>query len=86
MYKCDEYFLLSDLIKCISYDELENSEDKTMNGCNKCKEGYYINNQYCLECSNKTDNCINCDGKTGSCNKCEDEYRLSFSKKVFSME
>ena len=43
-YQCtnckDEYFLLSDLSECISYDELENCSDKTMNGCYKCKDGY----------------------------------------------
>jgi len=47
----DNYFLLSDSSKCISYDELNNCEDKTMKGCNKCLEGYYINNQYCSKCS-----------------------------------
>ena len=79
--KCnDEYFLLSDLSEYISYDKLENCEDKTMNGCNKCNEGYYVYNQYCSECSNKTENCISCEDQTGECNECEDEYVLSNSK------
>ena len=37
----DNYFLLSDSSKCISYNELNNCEYKTMNGCNKCSEKYY---------------------------------------------
>ena len=51
-----------------------------MKGCKKCKERYYVNNKYCLECSNKTENCINFKDETSSCNKCKDEHVLSNSK------
>ena len=76
----DDYFLLSNSTKCISYDELNICEDKTISGCNKCSEGYYIDNQYCSKCSNEIENCINCNGETGECNECKDEYVLNDKK------
>lgn len=76
--KCDEnFFLLDDLMECISYDELVNCEDKTIKGCSKCSKGYYVDGQYCSHCSNKTDNCINCASSTGICSDCERDYILN---------
>ncbi|KAL7716668.1 Protein serine/threonine kinase [Entamoeba marina] len=69
------YFLLNDASECISYDELTNCETLTPNGCIKCSDGYYLNNQYCTLCSDTTENCDTC-SYNGECLTCQNDYIL----------
>ena len=79
--KCKEnHFLSEDSTECVSYDKLIHCDGKTADGCIKCSKGYYVDNQYCSHCSNKTRNCVDCASSTGICKECERNYILNDTK------
>ncbi|KAL7716711.1 Protein kinase domain containing protein [Entamoeba marina] len=77
-YECticnDNYFVVTDLSECISYDELTNCNNKTQTGCSECTYGYYLEGQYCNSCESKTSNCNTCNKRNGECLTCSNDY------------
>ncbi|GAB1223370.1 hypothetical protein ENUP19_0144G0013 [Entamoeba nuttalli] len=71
----DNYFLLESATECISFDELTHCKIKTSEGCESCEEGYYVSNQYCVQCNSTTKHCQYC-SKNGVCKSCENENVL----------
>ncbi|KAL7721444.1 Protein kinase domain containing protein [Entamoeba marina] len=69
------YFLLDAASECISYNDLTNCETKTTIGYTKCDDSYYLNNQYCISCSDTTKNCNTCNNNK-KCLTCQNDYVL----------
>ena len=80
--ECEKnYFLKSDSTECISYDALVNCTEKLHSGCGKCIDGYFVQDQYCVKCEEKTENCELCQNN-GNCKSCRQEYVLSLHECV----
>ncbi|KAL7717799.1 Protein kinase domain containing protein [Entamoeba marina] len=83
-YECticnDNYFVVTGLTECISYDELTNCDNKTASGCSECSDGYYLNGQYCYSCESKTSDCESCNKRNGECLTCSNNYVLADSE------
>lgn len=69
-FDCIKENFLNENLSCSSYDLLQNCIVKTINGCKKCEDGYYLD-RYCYEC---TPNCNNCD--IDNCYNCTQDYIL----------
>ncbi len=63
--------------KCYPQEDLIGCKDKTINGCKKCEEGYYLIENECNKCSN---NCTLYKDETGECYKCENNFILRDKK------
>ncbi|ELP88328.1 protein serine/threonine kinase, putative [Entamoeba invadens IP1] len=69
------FYLLSNATKCVSFDALTNCDIKTSRGCSYCSSGYYLEEQTCFKCDQKTTFCEKC-SQSGRCNLCVQNYIL----------
>ena len=75
-YECvectDEYFMIDGEAKvCNPQNELTNCQNKTKTGCERCSDGYYLDNRRCHQCKGY---CTLCE--TSKCRTCQDGYIL----------
>ena len=73
---CNQNYFKNDNLTCISYNELTHCTIKTQQGCNKCEEGFFLNNKYCYKCSNNLNKCSKCNNQD-QCNLCYNDYVLN---------
>ncbi|ELP89019.1 protein serine/threonine kinase, putative [Entamoeba invadens IP1] len=70
-FSCDiGFFKTSAMALCESDNKLLNCVNKTITGCTECERGYYLENSFCLKCSELCSTCNN--GNT--CTSCADGY------------